>query len=101
MIQAVRATLVASRQAVTACWPRRRRTRPARWGGGRRTKEPQGRASAAQGLNNRAEISHQATHRRERQTKRFKSPGQVQRRLSIHDPIATLFPPPPRPPPRL
>jgi putative transposase len=43
------------------------------------------------GLNNRAENSHQPTRRRERQMKRFKSPGQVQRFLSAHDPINNLF----------
>ena len=43
------------------------------------------------GLNNRAENSHQPTRRRERQMKRFKSARQVQRFLSIHDPIANLF----------
>jgi putative transposase len=43
------------------------------------------------GLNNRVENSHQPTRRRERQMKRFKSPRQVQRFLSIHDPIANLF----------
>jgi putative transposase len=43
------------------------------------------------GLNNRAENSHQPTRRRERQMKRFKSPPQVQRLLSIHDPINNLF----------
>src|ERR687888_655789 len=43
------------------------------------------------GLNNRAENSHQPTRRRERQMKRFKSPGQVQRFLSTHDPINNLF----------
>jgi putative transposase len=43
------------------------------------------------GINNRAENSHQPTRRRERQMKRFKSPRQVQRFLSIHDPIANLF----------
>jgi putative transposase len=43
------------------------------------------------GLNNRAENSHQPTRRRERQMKRFKSPGQVQRFLSAHDPISNLF----------
>ena len=37
------------------------------------------------GLNNRAENSHQPTRRRERQMKRFKPPGQVQRFLSAHD----------------
>src|SRR5919205_3981926 len=42
------------------------------------------------GLNNRAENSHQPTRRRERQMKRFKSAGQVQRFLSAHDPISNL-----------
>jgi putative transposase len=42
------------------------------------------------GINNRAENSHQPTRRRERQMKRFKSPRQVQRFLSIHDPINNL-----------
>jgi len=43
------------------------------------------------GLNNRAENSHQPTRRRERIMKRFKSPRQVQRFLSIHDQIANVF----------
>src|SRR5215213_6981783 len=44
-----------------------------------------------EGLNNRAENSHQPTRRRERQMKRFKSPGQAQRFLSAHDQINNLF----------
>ena len=43
------------------------------------------------GLDNRAENSHQPTRRRERIMKRFKSPRQVQRFLSIHDQIANVF----------
>ena len=43
------------------------------------------------GLNNRAENSHQPTRRRERQMKRFKSPGQAQRFPSAHDQINNLF----------
>lgn len=43
------------------------------------------------GLNNRAENSHQQTRRRERIMKRFKSTRQLQRFISIHDPIANLF----------
>ena len=43
------------------------------------------------GLNNRAENSHQPTRRRERKMKRFKSAGQAQRFLSIHDPVKNLF----------
>ena len=43
------------------------------------------------GLNNRAGNSHQPTRRRERQMKRFKSPGQAQRFLSAHDQADNLF----------
>jgi putative transposase len=43
------------------------------------------------GLNNRAENSHQPTRRRERIMKRFKSTGQAQRFLSVHDQVANLF----------
>jgi putative transposase len=43
------------------------------------------------GLNNRAENSHQPTRRRECIMKRFKSAGQAQRFLSVHDQIANLF----------
>src|SRR3954470_1104511 len=43
------------------------------------------------GLSNRAENSHQPTRRRERQMKRFKSPGQAQCFLSAHDQINNLF----------
>jgi putative transposase len=43
------------------------------------------------GLNNRAENSHLPTRRRERVMKRFKSPRQVQKFLSIHDQVANLF----------
>ena len=40
-------------------------------------------------LNNRAENYHQPTRRRERMMKRFKSPHQAQRLLSIRDQVAT------------
>ena len=43
------------------------------------------------GLNNRAENSLQPTRRRERIMKRFKSAGQAQRFLSVHDQVANLF----------
>ena len=43
------------------------------------------------GLNNRAEVSHQPTRQRERQMRRFKSPGQAQRFLSAHGPINNAF----------
>jgi putative transposase len=42
------------------------------------------------GLNNRAENSHQPTRRCERIMKRFKSAGQAQRFLSVHDQVANL-----------
>jgi putative transposase len=40
---------------------------------------------------NVAENSHQPTRRRERIMKCFKSAGQVQRFLSVHDQVANLF----------
>ena len=43
------------------------------------------------GLNNRAEVSHEPTRQRERQMRRFKSPGQAQRFLSAHGPINNAF----------
>ena len=43
------------------------------------------------GLNNRAELSHQPTRQRERQMRRFKSPGHAQRFLSAHGPINNIF----------
>lgn len=43
------------------------------------------------GLNNRAENSHQPVRRGERIMKRFKSRGNLQRIVSIDDPIANLF----------
>jgi putative transposase len=42
-------------------------------------------------LNNRAENSYQPTRRRERIMKRFKSAGQAQCFLSVHDQVANLF----------
>jgi putative transposase len=42
-------------------------------------------------LNNRAEVSHQPTRRRECQMGRFKSPGSMQRFLSVHDAIYNHF----------
>jgi putative transposase len=43
------------------------------------------------GLINRAENSYQPTRRRERIMKCFKSAGQAQRFLSVHDQVANLF----------
>ncbi|MCY7277760.1 MAG: IS6 family transposase [Phormidesmis sp. CAN_BIN44] len=48
---------------------------------------------AHQGLNNRAENSHQPTRVRERRMRRFKSPGQAQRFLSAFEPIRDHFHP--------
>jgi putative transposase len=45
------------------------------------------------GLNNRSEASHRHTRRREKIMGRFKSPGQAQRFLSVHDQTAALFRP--------
>ncbi len=42
-------------------------------------------------LNNRAEVSHQPTRRRERQMQRFKSARHAQRFLSIHSRIHNHF----------
>ncbi|HTR15928.1 MAG TPA: DDE-type integrase/transposase/recombinase [Acetobacteraceae bacterium] len=42
-------------------------------------------------LNNRAEVSHQPTRRRERQMQRFKSAGHAQRSLSTHGRIHNHF----------
>jgi len=42
-------------------------------------------------LNNRAEVSHQPTRQRERQMRRFKSPGHAQRFLSAHAQINNPF----------
>jgi putative transposase len=41
--------------------------------------------------NNRAEVSHQRTRRRESQMRRFKSQGQAQRFLAVHSRITNLF----------
>ena len=41
--------------------------------------------------NNRAEVSHQHTREQERQMRRFKSPQQSQRFLSVHGAIQNLF----------
>ncbi|WJS05675.1 IS6 family transposase [Roseibium aggregatum] len=48
---------------------------------------------AHKGLNNRIENSHRPTRKREKIMGRFKSPRQVQRFLSAHDQIKTIFRP--------
>ena len=41
--------------------------------------------------NNRAEVSHQPIRQREHQMRKFKSPAQTQRFLSIHGVVLNLF----------
>ena len=48
---------------------------------------------AHKGLNNRAEVSHRPTRRREKIMERFKSPRQAQCFLSVHDQVQTIFRP--------
>lgn len=45
------------------------------------------------GLNNRSEGSHRPTRKREKIMARFKSPGQTQRFLAVHDQVQTVFRP--------
>jgi putative transposase len=63
----------------------------ASYGAAKREVMPEVEHRRHKGLNNRAENSHQPTRRRERQMKRFKSPGQAQRFLSAHDQVNNLF----------
>ena len=44
-----------------------------------------------QDQNNRAEVFHEPTRQRERQMRRFKSPGQAQRFLTVHGLVQNLF----------
>ncbi len=46
---------------------------------------------SSQYANNRAEVSHQPTRRRERQMQRFKSAAQAQRFLAVHGLVGNLF----------
>ena len=48
---------------------------------------------AHKGLNNRAEVSHRPTRKREKIMGRYKSPGQAQKFLATHDQVQTLFRP--------
>ena len=63
----------------------------ASYGAARREIMPGVKHRQHKGLNNRAENSHQPTRRRERIMKRFKSAGQAQRFLSVHDQVGNLF----------
>lgn len=58
-----------------------------------KTGAPDADHRAHKGLNNRIEVSHRPTRRREKIMERFKSPRQAQRFLSAHDQINTLFRP--------
>ncbi len=57
----------------------------------RREVMPSVRHCTDQYANNRAELSHEPTRLRERQMRRFKSAGQVQRFLAVHGAIGNLF----------
>ena len=52
---------------------------------------PSVRHITAQYADNRAEVSHQPTRQRERQMRRFESPGQLQRFASVHGVVQNLF----------
>jgi putative transposase len=75
------------------CKPLKKQMRPprvmitdklARYGAAKREIMPGIEHRQHKGLNNRAENSHQPTHRRERQMKQFKSAGPAPRFLSAH-----------------
>jgi len=57
----------------------------------RRDVMPSVRHDTSRYANNRAEVSHQPTRQRERQMRRFKSPEQAQRFLTVHGVIQNLF----------
>ena len=61
------------------------------YGAAHRTTMPSVRHETSQSANNRAEVSHQPTRQRERQMRRFKSPGQAQRFLSVQGVVLNLF----------
>jgi putative transposase len=61
------------------------------YGAAHRTTMPSVIHVTRQYSNNRAEVSHQPTRQRERQMRRFKSAGQMQRFLSAHGVILNLF----------
>ncbi len=65
----------------------------ASYGAARRAVLPSVEHRRHQGLNNRAENSHQPTRERERRMRRFKSPGHAQRFLAAYGPIAGHFRP--------
>ncbi len=56
-----------------------------------RTIMPSVNHDTEQYANNLAEVSHQPTRQRERQMRKFKSPAQTQRFLSVHGVVLNLF----------
>jgi putative transposase len=74
------------------CEPRRLVTDQLRsYGAARRNTMPSVVHDTSRYANNRAEVSHQPTRQRERQMRRFKSPAQAQRFLSVYGIIQNLF----------
>ena len=63
----------------------------ASYGAARREVMPSVTHETGRWMNNRVELSHQPTRQRERQMRRFKSPGQAQRFLSAHGIVRNLF----------
>ena len=63
----------------------------ASYGAARREVMPSVIHETGRWMNNRAELSHQPARQRERQMRRFKSPGQAQRFLAAHGIIRNLF----------
>src|SRR5215831_10669076 len=61
------------------------------YGAAKRTVLPKVSHDSQQYANNRVEVSHQPTRIRERQRRRFKSPRQAQRFLSVHGVVQNLF----------
>ena len=61
------------------------------YGAAKREILPSGEHRQSRYLNNRCEVSHQPTRRRERHMRRFKSAGHAQQFLSIHTPIHNHF----------
>ena len=61
------------------------------YGAARRDVMPSVRHDTSRYANNRAELSHQPMRQRERQMRRFRSPEQAQRFLSVHGVVQNLF----------
>ena len=61
------------------------------YGAARREIMPSVAHDTSRYANNRAEVSHQPTRQRERQTRGFRSRGQAQRFLTIHGAVQNLF----------